>query len=560
MLLTEGTIIDNRYVIEKYIASGGFGNTYKAFDNRLKGYVAIKELFISSICSRGNNQNVTISNPQNIESFNAHKRRFLREARRLRMLSHPNIVSVTDVVEAYGTAYFVMDYIDGMTLASFPLPLSEDKLRKYLNHLLSALEHIHAQGISHLDIKPSNIMIDSCDNAILIDFGASKLIEHKEDKSLSTNTITAYTPGYAPLEQMSATNSKSLGPHCDIYALGATLYTLLSGKKPPLPNEILLKPLAPLSNVSPQLRNAISRSMEVLFPERLASVAQFRKVLGVDNAETLLGNDSNHNKQPHNTPLTNNPQNNNSLTQKEDSTSTKPYPHANNKTTRFDTSKTAINSQSKTPTNSKKLESSKNRSTSKSTSKKQTDIKNNRIFASICIAFVLFIICIVGVICFTNNIDNTVNNSTTIHSTKKVIKDSSSTKNDDSISTKKNVVIKPNNKNTPKVELKTTSNQTKKQKTTTTIPQQNKSFSNKQNQATTPKNNINQPSNIKNKTAITPKSTPTIVKKDEKNVTKDSKSKAQPSSKNSKKTVVNLPNINNIDNSSNKKVNLPESL
>lgn len=279
MQLKTGAIIDNRYEIKRYISSGGFGNTYEGFDNRLKAQVAIKELFLSTICSRGSDsRSVVVSNPQNNNNFEAHKRRFVREAQRLCRFTHPNIVRVIDVFEANGTAYFVMDYVEGMPLSRFTLPMQEKRLMKYLDQMLSALEHVHSKGILHLDLKPGNIMIDSNDNAILIDFGASKLIDSSDYTDNNASTVNAYTPGYAPLEQMSG-DTDSLGPHSDIYALGATLYMLLSGSKPALPADLLLKPLAPLTGISPQLGKAINLSLKVLYPERIASVDQFRRIL-----------------------------------------------------------------------------------------------------------------------------------------------------------------------------------------------------------------------------------------------------------------------------------------
>lgn len=283
MQLKTGAIIDNRYEIKRYISSGGFGNTYEGFDNRLKAQVAIKELFLSTICSRGSDsRSVVVSNPQNNSNFEAHKRRFVREAQRLCRFTHPNIVRVIDVFEANGTAYFVMDYVEGMPLSRFTLPMQEKRLMKYLDQMLSALDHVHSKGILHLDLKPGNIMIDSNDNAILIDFGASKLIDSSDYTDNNASTVNAYTPGYAPLEQMSG-DTDNLGPHSDIYALGATLYMLLSGSKPALPADLLLKPLAPLTGISPQLSKAIDLSLKVLYPERIASVDQFRRILKGEN-------------------------------------------------------------------------------------------------------------------------------------------------------------------------------------------------------------------------------------------------------------------------------------
>lgn len=544
MRLAEGTIIDDRYVIKKYISSGGFGNTYEAFDNRLEAHVAIKELFVSSICSRGNdNQSVNVSNPQNISSFDSHKRRFMREARRLRKLSHPNIVSVTDVFEANGTAYFVMDFIDGKSYASYPIPLTENKIKKHLDQLLSALEHVHEKGILHLDIKPGNIMIDRYDNAILIDFGASKLIDNDDDKSLNTSTVTAYTPGYAPLEQMSASNSKNLGPHSDIYALAATFYTLLSGKKPPLPDEILLSPLAPLSNVSPQLRDAIDLSMKVLYTQRLASVAQFRKVLACETINIV----ANHKtiKETKVTPeIQKRPASHQVFEEKtKTQTAHTPSPKAPLKPVQ-QPMQPGINGHNKPwdKVPQKGVVSNNNKRTTGNPANKKNSERKKTIIASICVACVFAIVCIVGIKLSsknnTHNSDNpTPNNTTTLTDTvtadsitneQPVTEDNNTSSSESSAPTQQtNAIAQPTQKYNPTHKVT--------RQTTTPSPSYN--------------NTTKKPT--KNTTNTAP-----LQKQDN---SKANTQEPQKSNSNNSKTKVSLPNVNKIDNS-NKKVTIPSKL
>lgn len=142
-------------------------------------------------------------NKTNTPTFNTHRRKFLEEANRLKALSHPNIVKVSDVIEANGTAYFVMNYIEGNPLSRKKKPISEAEALRIINPILDALEYVHGNGLLHLYIKPENIMIDNQGNAILIDFGTSKVFGDADGNSLSLSTSLAYTPGYAPLEQMS---------------------------------------------------------------------------------------------------------------------------------------------------------------------------------------------------------------------------------------------------------------------------------------------------------------------------------------------------------------------
>ena len=279
--LKNGTIISNRYEIVRYISSGGFGITYEALDKKFNVLIAIKELYIKEICSREADTLTVSINETNEPTFITHRRKFIEEARRLYKLSHPNIVKVSDVIETNGTAYIVMEYIDGKPLSRVDVPLSEVLARKYISHILDALEHVHNNGLLHLDIKPGNIMIDSSGKAILIDFGTSKVYGDTDGNSLSLSTSLAYTPGYAPLEQMSVKTVKDLGTYSDIYAIGATLYYILTGEKPLLPGEILENEgkLPLVENLSKEMQCAITQATKVVRTTRLTTVDQFRRAL-----------------------------------------------------------------------------------------------------------------------------------------------------------------------------------------------------------------------------------------------------------------------------------------
>ena len=288
--LNPGCILDNRYIIKRYISSGGFGITYEALDNRLNTRVAIKELFSKGINDRNNSNVIILGN--NESQFKALKKRFIIEAQRLCSLSHPNIVRVTDVFEANDTAYFVMDYIEGSTLSNTPLPLSEEVVRKYLDQILNAIKFIHERSILHLDIKPANIMLDRNDNIILIDFGASRInnpVNDNNDGLSNTTSYISYSPGYAPLEQVFP-GKVELDTYTDIYALGATLYHLLIGRKPPMPNEINENGIPEISGISNEMKNAIAQALEPNATSRLFSVNQFRRAL---NGEIINVKDEN---------------------------------------------------------------------------------------------------------------------------------------------------------------------------------------------------------------------------------------------------------------------------
>ena len=240
------TLQGGKYRIERVLGQGGFGITYLAVQTSLNRYVAIKELFIGgegqAINDRRGNQ-VVVTNSANQQSFNQQKEKFKKEALRLENLNHPNLVKVHEFFEENGTAYYVMDYINGESLRTIinkEGKLSECLVLKYLQQLLPALEVAHKQSIWHMDIKPENIMVDRYDHAYLIDFGASKHVE--PNSTLTTSLVLAYTPGYCPPELLDLTNEtpeyyiqaiKDIGPWTDIYALGATMYNLLTDSIPP---------------------------------------------------------------------------------------------------------------------------------------------------------------------------------------------------------------------------------------------------------------------------------------------------------------------------------------
>jgi serine/threonine-protein kinase len=240
-MLKVGTILHDTYRIDSYLSSGGFGNTYVATNVEFEERVAIKEFFIKGVTQRDENQaTVSVSNAENSNRFLEQKEKFKKEARRIRQLKNEHIISVHDLFEEKGTAYYVMDYVDGENLAErlkrTSKPMSEQEVCTILPQILDALKAVHDAGIWHLDLKPANIMLDKTNNIKIIDFGASKQLNAQKGGA-TTSTAISYTNGYAPREQMEQ-NYDKFGPWTDIYALGATLYNLLTNKRPPLPTDI----------------------------------------------------------------------------------------------------------------------------------------------------------------------------------------------------------------------------------------------------------------------------------------------------------------------------------
>lgn len=240
-MLRVGAILRGIYRIDSYLSSGGFGNTYVATNIEFDERVAIKEFFMKGVTQREDNQTtVSVSNTDNKDSFMAQREKFKKEARRIRQLRNPHIVNVHDLFEENGTAYYVMDYVDGENLSErlkrTGKPMTEQEVRDILPQILDALKSVHDAGIWHLDLKPANIMLEKSGNIKLIDFGASKQMDAQKGGA-TTSTAISYTNGYAPREQMEQ-NYDKFGPWTDIYALGATLYNLLTNKRPPLPTDI----------------------------------------------------------------------------------------------------------------------------------------------------------------------------------------------------------------------------------------------------------------------------------------------------------------------------------
>lgn len=289
-LLNNGmTLQMGKYRIEKALASGGFGNTYEITNTTFDDRFALKEFFMKEIALRdydGTTVSVPITENKNL--FDVHKEKFKREAKFLRRLRNKHIVQVHDMFEENDTAYYVMDFIEGESLAAYlkrrQAPLFEYEVRDILNQILDALSEIHAQNIWHLDIKPGNIMRTADGNVVLIDFGASKQIDVNSAGTLS-NTSFSFTQGYAPAEQVGQ-NKKLIGAWTDFYSLGATLYNLLTNEKPPtfmeLSDNDTIQFNAP---VSAQMQQLIRWMMSPAIRKRPQNVEEIRQFLRGNNVQ-----------------------------------------------------------------------------------------------------------------------------------------------------------------------------------------------------------------------------------------------------------------------------------
>ena len=287
--LPVGAVLDSgqqRYRIVKVLGQGGFGITYQAVAKikvgnvTIDGFFAIKEHFLSSFCGR-QGASVTIPNPSNVQEVNDSLNSFLTEAERLNRLSleHDGLVKVNESFQANGTAYYVMEYIGGENLRQYVKRqpagrLSEAEALPIIRQVAEAVSYLHENQVTHLDIKPDNILLRDDGTPVLIDFGLAKHYD-KKGKATSTLKVAGCSDGYSPLEQYAGIDHFS--PQADVYALAATLLYMLTGKDPRKASEISREQIEQSlpSDVSVATQAAIVHAMQMVTANRTASVSQF---------------------------------------------------------------------------------------------------------------------------------------------------------------------------------------------------------------------------------------------------------------------------------------------
>lgn len=284
MNLSNNSVLQNgKYHIVRVLGQGGFGITYLAEHTMLDKMVAIKEFFPKEYCDRDENtSHLTIGTKNSVEIVEMLKTKFIKEARNISRLRHKNIITIHDIFEENDTAYYVMEYVEGESLSQIVKKegaLSENRAVGYIRKIGDAVGYMHSLSMNHLDLKPANIMVRTVDDEpILIDFGLSK--QYDASGGQTSTTPVGISHGYAPIEQYRPGGVATFSPQTDIYALGATLFALLSGTTPPHYSDIIEEGLADLpATVNHETIVAIEKAMEMKRTKRPSSVEEFLGLL-----------------------------------------------------------------------------------------------------------------------------------------------------------------------------------------------------------------------------------------------------------------------------------------
>ena len=306
MELKKGTILQGgKYKIEKKLGQGSFGITYLATakfttDSGLGkmdvvAKVCIKEFFMSEVNSRKEDGSTIEGSTGSV--FTNYRHKFRKEAENLAKLSHSNIVRVFDVFDENGTTYYAMEYVDGENLDDYIKtyhPLNEDEAVGIFLEICQALKFMHERQMLHLDLKPKNIMRSKEGLIYLIDFGLSKQFTENGEPESSTS-IGQGTPGYAPLEQAKLIKDGFFPATLDIYALGATMYKVLTGSRPLEASDILNEGFAKEqlvnNNRSETLIGIVEKCMFPMKKDRYQTISEIFDALPIFEPHGSLEND-----------------------------------------------------------------------------------------------------------------------------------------------------------------------------------------------------------------------------------------------------------------------------
>ena len=278
--LRMGTRLNNRYLIQGVLGEGGFGITYVGMDEVLCQKVAVKEFFPRGAITRNNQQTNEVVSVYGTKAANFHQgeEKFLQEARTLAQFNNvAGVVRVQDFFRENGTAYIVMEYLEGITLKQYLQtygPISVEEMQNIFAPILEALDKIHQNGVIHRDISPDNIMCLPEGEVKLMDFGAARDYTDYSAEGLSV----ILKMGFAPIEQYDSHGKQ--GPWTDIYALGATMYQCLTGRKPDDATkrsleDTLVSPSMLGVRIAPPVEYAIMRALQIRPADRYRNLEEF---------------------------------------------------------------------------------------------------------------------------------------------------------------------------------------------------------------------------------------------------------------------------------------------
>ncbi len=292
LALPKNTVLAGQYIIIEVIGQGGFGITYKALDRKSGNNVAVKEYFPESMATRIPGQtDVSTYSGDRGDNYLYGKQCFMQEAETLaKFIGNENIVRIYSYFEEYGTAYFVMDFIEGTSLDEYIKhkggKLEFKEAADILVPVMDALSAVHEKGIVHRDVSPDNIYITKEGIVKLIDFGAAR--QSLGDKSQSLDIILKH--GFAPKEQY--TRRGKQGPYTDIYALGATFYYALTGRRPPdalerIDEDEIIPPSTLGVKLSRAAEEAILMALNIQPVERFQTMTAFKNAMMIVKAEDV---------------------------------------------------------------------------------------------------------------------------------------------------------------------------------------------------------------------------------------------------------------------------------
>ena len=286
------TILNGRFLVGKVIGEGGFGITYIGYDLTFAIHVAIKEVCPKNIAGRDQTDHLTVLpyDEESARTFEYEKEKFIREARSLaKFRNEEGVVNIVDYFLENETAYIVMDYIEGTTLKNYLSVLNEriqwEELLRLLKPLMTALQKMHEENILHRDINPDNIMIRRDRQKVyLIDFGTAKNMD-------SDYTMYSYiNGGYTPIEQVN--NSSEQGPWTDVYAMCATIYYCMSGKKvQPVTGRMVKDDLGDLDNIGMPMGmgKVLRKGLAINKENRIQSIKELMEELYKEKSLQVVG-------------------------------------------------------------------------------------------------------------------------------------------------------------------------------------------------------------------------------------------------------------------------------